>query len=151
MSSTPYSLILSLHDDLRWLILLLGLTVVITSLIGLLGEKPFRPLGRVTGVLFISVMDVQFVLGLFLCCLSPWVSQFWTSPAVAMKVKEARFFGMEHLIIMIAALVLAHVGAARSKRAGDDAKAYRTSLVWFSLSLLLILAGIPWWRPLFRV
>jgi uncharacterized membrane protein len=151
MSSSPYTLLLSIHDDLRWLVLLSALVAVIAALTGLLGGRPFRPLGRVTGVVFISVMDLQFLLGLILCFLSPWVARFWSSPGAAMKVKEARFFGMEHLVIMIAALALAHVGAARSKRAGDDAKAYRTALVWFSVSLVLILAGIPWWRPLFQI
>jgi hypothetical protein len=151
MSTAPYSLLIAIHDDLRWLVLLSAVVAVIASLSGLLGGRPFRPLGRVTGVVFISVMDVQFLLGLILCFLSPWVARFWASPGAAMKVKEARFFGMEHLVIMIAALALAHVGAARSKRAGGDAKAYRTALVWFSLSLVLILAGIPWWRPLFQI
>lgn len=151
MSASPYSLLLTIHDDLRWLVLLSAFVAVIAALTGLLGGRPFRPLGRATGVLFISVMDLQFLLGLLLCFLSPWVAQFWSSPLSAMKVKEARFFGMEHLVIMIAALALAHVGAARSKRAGDDAKSYRTALVWFALSLLLMLAGIPWWRPLFQI
>ena len=96
-------------------------------------------------------MDLQFLLGLILCFLSPWVAQFWASPAAAMRIKEARFFGMEHSLIMLIALALAHIGAARSKRAGNDAKAYRTALVWFSPSLILILAGIPWWRPLFQI
>lgn len=151
MDSSPYSLLLTIHDDLRWLVLLSALVAVIAAISGLLGGRPFRPFGRVSGVVFISVMDLQFLLGLILCFLSPWVAQFWASPAAAMKVKEVRFFGMEHLVIMIASLAMAHVGAARSRKAGDDAKAYRAALVWFSLSLLLILGGIPWWRPLFRI
>jgi len=151
MSTSPYSLLLTIHDELRWLVLLSSLVAVIAALSGLLGGRPFRPLGLVTGVVFISVMDLQFLLGLILCFLSPWVAQFWSSPAAAMKVRDARFFGMEHGLIMLIALALAHIGAAWSKRAGNDAKAYRTSLICFSLSLVLILAGIPWWRPLFRI
>jgi len=151
MAACTYSLILTLHDDLRWLVLLAALVAIVTAATGVSGSRPFKPLGRITGVIFISVMDLQFLLGLILCFLSPWVAQFWTSPGAAMKVKEARFFGMEHLVFMIVALALAHIGAARSKRASEPAKAYRTALVWFSLSLLLILAGIPWWRPLFQI
>jgi hypothetical protein len=151
MFASPYSLILSLHDDLRWLVLLAALVAVIVALLGVAGGRSFRPLGRVTGVVFISLMDLQFLLGLILCFLSPWVAQFWASPAAAMKIKEARFFGMEHSLIMLIALALAHIGAARSKRAGNDSKAYCTALVWFSLSLILILVGIPWWRPLFQI
>lgn len=150
MTASPYSLFLTIHDDLRWLVLISALVAVLASLVGISSGKPFRPLGRVTGLVFVSLMDVQFLLGLILCFLSPWVAQFWSNPAAAMKVKDARFFGMEHLVIMIAALALAHLGAARSKRVSDDTKAYRITLVWFSLSFLLILGGIPWWRPLLQ-
>ena len=149
--SSLYPLLLALHDDLRWLVLLSALLAIGVAATGLTGKRTFAPLGRVTGVVFISVMDLQFLLGLVLCFLSPWVAQFWASPAAAMKVKEARFFGMEHLVIMILALALAHIGAARSKRASSDEKSYRTALLWFSLSLLLIIVGIPWWRPLFQI
>jgi hypothetical protein len=149
--SSLYPLLLALHDDLRWLVLLSALVAIGVAATGLTGKRPFAPLGRVTGVVFISVMDLQFLLGLVLCFLSPWVAQFWASPAAAMKVKEARFFGMEHLVIMILALALAHIGAARSKRASSDVKSYRTAFLWFSLSLLLIIVGIPWWRPLFQI
>jgi hypothetical protein len=150
MTASPYSLILTIHDDLRWLVLISALAAVLVSLVGTSTGRPFRPLGRITGLVFVSVMDLQFLLGLVLCFLSPLVAVFWSDPPAAMKVKEARFFGMEHLVIMISALALAHIGAARSKRASDDTKAYRIALVWFSLSFLLILGGIPWWRPLFQ-
>jgi len=149
--SSLYPLLLALHDDLRWLVLLSALVAIGVAATGLTGKRSFTPLGRVTGVVFISVMDLQFLLGLVLCFLSPWVAQFWASPAAAMKVKEARFFGMEHLVIMILALALAHIGVARSKRASSDVKSYRAAFLWFSLSLLLILVGIPWWRPLFQI
>jgi len=149
--SSLYPLILAVHDDLRWLVLLSALVAIGVAATSLSGKRPFSPLGRRSGVVFISLMDLQFLLGLTLCFLSPWVAQFWAAPAAAMKVKEARFFGLEHLIIMLIALAFAHVGVARSKRGATAASSYRTALLWFTLSLILILAGIPWWRPLFQI
>lgn len=146
-----YSILLTLHDGLRWLVLLSGLAAIIGAVVGLSGKRPFRPLGRVTGLLYTSVMDLQLLIGGTLMFLSPWVIRFWSSPVAGMKEKDARFFGMEHAVIMLIAVALCHIGSARSKRATDDSGAYRTALVWFIPSLALILAGIPWWRPMIRI
>lgn len=146
-----YSTLLTIHDGLRWLILLSGFAAVIAAVAGLSGKRPFRPLGRVAGLVFTSVMDLQVLIGIALMFLSPWVVRFWSSPVAGMKERDARFFGMEHAVIMLIAVALCHIGAVRSKRATDDAKAYRTALIWFLPSLALILAGIPWWRPMLRI
>jgi hypothetical protein len=69
----------------------------------------------------------------------------------AMKVKELRFFTVEHTTFMLIAIVLAHIGSIRAKRAATDALKYRRMLVWYAASFLVLLVGIPWvLRPLFR-
>lgn len=151
MTTSPYTLLLTLHDDLRWLVLLSALVAVVVSIRGISGKRPFRPLGRVAGLVYVSLLDTQVLLGILLCFLSPWVAQFWASPFTAMKVKEARFFAIEHGVLMLVALALAHIGAVRSRRAAGDPAAYRNALLWYSLSVPVLLAGIPWWRPAFRI
>jgi hypothetical protein len=70
--------------------------------------------------------------------------------AAAMKVHELRFFAVEHTAYMLFAVILAHVGAALSRKARADLSKYRGAAICYSLSFLFILAGIPWWRPLLR-
>ncbi len=68
----------------------------------------------------------------------------------AMKQAEPRFFAVEHTTLMFLAVVCAHVGGALSRKGRTDQMKYRGAAIAFTLSLLLMLGGIPWWRPLFR-
>ena len=141
-----YPLLLSLHGILRWLVLASGIVTVATVFLLLVFKKPFRPAGRITGVIYTSLVDLQVLAGLLLLGVSPLVRAFWADPLSGMRVKPLRFFAVEHVTLMILALALVHIGAVRSRRASDDASACRAALLWYLLSLLLIAAGIPWWR-----
>ena len=55
-----------------------------------------------------------------------------------------RFFLVEHIFIMVLAVLLITIGYSRAKRAIDEGKKFRNILVFYLLGLLLILAGIPW-------
>jgi hypothetical protein len=73
-----------------------------------------------------------------------------------MKVSALRFWVVEHLVGMLIAVALAHVGAVKIRKATGDARRHRVALIFFSLSLLAIFASIPWpgmpaGRPLFRI
>jgi hypothetical protein len=148
MLSEHYPTLLSIHSVLRWFVLLAGIAVLIGSFLGLLRKLPFKPVGRVLGLIYVSLLDTQFLLGILLSLASPLVRALWSNPAVGMKSHDLRFFAVEHTTIMIIALTLAHIGAIRSRRAADSAKAYGAALLWYAISLIVILAGIPWWRPL---
>jgi hypothetical protein len=58
---------------------------------------------------------------------------------------------MEHVLLMLIAVVLAHIGAGKSKKADNDASRFKAGAIFFTLSLVAILFGIPWWRPLLRM
>lgn len=145
---TAYSLLLHAHSGLRWLVLLSGVVLLAGCIFGKLGKLPFQPLGRRLSILYVSLMDLQFLAGLALSFTSPLVVSFWSNPAVGMKSHDLRFFAVEHTTMMITALALAHIGAIRSRRAASDSKAYGTALTWNAVSLALVLARIPWWRSL---
>jgi uncharacterized membrane protein YphA (DoxX/SURF4 family) len=59
-----------------------------------------------------------------------------------------RFFALEHTLIMVIAIILAHVGAATSRRAVENTIKHRRAAIWFTLSFIAILLGMPWFRPL---
>jgi hypothetical protein len=55
-----------------------------------------------------------------------------------------RQFQFEHPILMLVALAIAHVAAARARRIPDQKDAGRLRALGCGLSLLLIVIGIPW-------
>jgi hypothetical protein len=49
---------------------------------------------------------------------------------------------------MVVAVVVATIGSIVAKNAPNDASRHRKALVFTSVTLLLILVGIPWQRPM---
>jgi hypothetical protein len=145
-----YSELLAIHGMWRWIVLSAGTTAVVISIFGLSGKVPYKPAGRIASILFISAIDIQIVLGVLLGFASPIVRAAWGNIAAAMKQHEPRFFGVEHFTAMLIAVTLAHVGSFRCRRVEGDRAKHMQTVIWYGSTLVVILAGIPWWRPLFR-
>jgi hypothetical protein len=149
-SAYPY--LLSFHSFLRWVVLAGGLVALIVAASGWSGAKTTNAPLRRFSLIFVASMDLQFLLGLVLYFgASPLVHQALQNMSAAMKVKELRFFAVEHTTAMLIALVLAHLGGALARKAKTVTSQYRNATICFGLSLIAMLIGIPWFRPLFRV
>jgi len=147
-----YPQLLVFHSVMRWIIIAAAVAALLVAASGWSGSKPVRPALRRYGTIFVITMDVQLLLGLILYfAASPVTRMAFQNMAVAMKDHELRFFSVEHTTYMLIAIILAHVGAAMSRRAKTDRTKYRAATIAYGLSLLLILGGIPWWRPLLRL
>jgi hypothetical protein len=149
---TFYSFLLALHSLVRWAIVLLVVALLARSIHGWVRGRPWDRADERAHLWLVGVVDLQFVLGLLLYLkASPIVRSFLDAPGPAMKVTELRFFGLEHPVTMLAAVVVIHVGRVRS-RSGPR---HRRAAVWTIAALVLLFAGIPWpflrhGRPLAR-
>jgi hypothetical protein len=67
-----------------------------------------------------------------------------------------RFFGMEHITMMVIAIVIITIGSAKVKRQPTDQQRFKTMAIWFTIALMIIFSSIPWQfspftsRPYFR-
>lgn len=145
-----YEFFIILHNLVRWLVLASALWVVLVSLRGL-QTKRYQRSDRTAGQVFVAAMDTMLLLGLILLFISPIVRAAYTDLGAAMAQRELRFFGLEHVTLMIVAVVLAHIGSTRVKQASEELNKHRQALLWYGASLLLVLLAIPWWRPLLRI
>lgn len=151
-----YLFLLALHSLTRWLVLTSLLFGIIRSYQGWLQHKPFTRADGITRITISSIAHLQLVIGIWLYFISPVVSYFLQNYSQAVKMRQIRFFGMEHVAVMLTAIVLITIGAAKSKRKPTDEAKFKTMAIWFSIALLLILSSIPWSfsplvsRPLFR-
>jgi hypothetical protein len=143
---TIYEILLFLHDITRWLVLLFGLYAVVRAFIGWLGKKEWKRVHKTSGMLFASFLDLQLVFGLILYFISPITSAGLRNFGGAMKVADVRFFLVEHSLIMLLAVVLAHLGSVMAKKASTDLQKHRRAALWYLGALVLILGGIPWER-----
>lgn len=135
------------HNALRWVVLIAGLLTLVKAAQGLRGDRPYAGARRV-GVVYMASLHLQLVLGLLLFVVSPLIQQSMANMAATMKDAPTRFFIAEHPTLMVIAVVVATVGSIVSKNAADDAARHRKLLVFTVVTFLLLLAGIPWQRPL---
>lgn len=142
-----YTGFLHVHDTLRWLLLISLTFTLVKYLAGWMGNQPWKKLDNILGIVFTSLMDLQVLTGLILYFfLSPITEYAMSDFGAAMKDTELRFYAVEHFSIMIIALVLVHIGRAKSKKAKTDIGKFRIASIFFLIALALILAGIPWDR-----
>jgi hypothetical protein len=139
-----YPAFLMIHSVLRWLVVIAAVAAAGKALAGWLGKQPFTKLDDRLGLAFTILMDVQLLVGLVLYVfLSPLTQSAFQNMSAAMSDSTLRFFAVEHLAVMVVAVVLAHVGRALTRRAPEAGKHPRAAL-WYGLALLAILFAIPW-------
>jgi hypothetical protein len=153
-----YPLFLTLHSFVRWAVVILGVIVIVRAIMGLAGKRDWLAADGRFVSFFTMSMNIQFVLGLILYIfLSPTVQRAMTDFGGAMGDRIARFWLVEHMTMMIVALALTHVGAARVRKAAAAVGKHRNALIFIGLSMLAIFLAIPWPgtgadpRPLFRL
>lgn len=135
-----YSMLQHAHSGLRWVVLGLLVFTVLNALMKFMGKKPFTAMDGKLNFFTPRAMEVQFLVGLALYFLSPKVVFSGDSMGDAVS----RFFLLEHPLTMLIAVALISVGSARVKRGTDDTAKFKTTLIFFGISLLLVLAMIPW-------
>jgi hypothetical protein len=139
-----YTVVLMLHSVLRWLVLIAAVAVIARAFLSWFGRRPWVKLDDRLGLIYTALMDTQLLVGLILYIfLSPLTRAALADLGAAMKEPTLMFFAIEHIFTMVVAVVLAHVGRALSRRAAEGGKHQRAAL-WYTLSLLAILVGIPW-------
>lgn len=135
---------LIIHSILRWGVLLFGLWAVFAALSGVFSKRNYTANDNRAGLLFMIFCDIQLLLGLFLYFNGAWFNMIRSNMKDVMKDAPSRFFAMEHVLMMLIAWLLVHVGRSMAKRPGTDLQKHKRSLIWFGIALIIILAMIPW-------
>ena len=142
-----YAYFLHFHNTLRWLILLSLVITLVKYVSGWLGNQTWKKTDNILGVVFTSLMDLQLLIGLVLYFfLSPVTKLAMSDFGAAMKDPGLRFYAVEHFSMMLIAVVLVHIGRAKSKKAKTDSAKFKTATIFFLIALAVILAAIPWSR-----
>ncbi len=140
-----YSIVLTLHSLIRWIVVIAAIAAVVVAFRGWFGRREWALLDNRLGLVFTISMDVQVLLGLILYIfLSPVVRAAFEDFGAAMTTTNVRYWAVEHVSLMILALILAHVGRARVRRAAEDLARHKSAAIFFGLAFLVLLLAIPW-------
>ncbi len=151
-----YLSVLYVHSWLRWAVLAVAVVMLARTAAGWLLSRTWQRGDERLQVAFVVLMDLQLLLGLGLyLALSPITRAFLASPAESMRVSAVRFFGVEHVALMLIAVGVAHAGRVVARQAPTARSRYARACVATALVLAVVLLAIPWpalryGRPLFR-
>jgi hypothetical protein len=153
-----YSFFLTLHNLTRWLVIVFAVLALVRAFRGWLKKQDWSLADDRAGLWFTSMIDTQLLLGLILYFIfTPAATRLFANFGEGIRDPGTRFFGLEHLLMMIIATLIAHVARALSRRAKDQIARHRAAAIGYSVTILVILAAIPWpfmsiyGRPLFRL
>ena len=150
-----YNTVLILHSWLRWIAILAAVAATIAAFRG--RTRDTEPAADRWTLFAMVVLDVQMLVGLILYfALSPFTSQALADFGAAMRTPQLRFWAVEHLTMMLGAVIVAHVGRVLARKARTPGAKRMRLLVCFGLATVLLLLGTPWpgmsnGRPLFRL
>ena len=143
-----YKALLGLHSGIRYLVIVLFVLALIMAITGLFGKKPYSETNRKINLFAMISAHIQMLTGLILYFFSPMVAL--SDMGAAMKDTVLRYWTVEHIVMMLFAVILITVGHSRSKKAIDAFNKHRAIALFYGLALLVILLAIyQSGRPIF--
>jgi hypothetical protein len=151
MGTSLYSAMLHAHSVGRWIVLILLLFAIINSLLA--GNRPYIRSDNRLGLLLTIFADLMLLIGAYLYFAGSLGYEAIKAKGMGAVMKDpySRFFAAEHLIGMLIAIILIHIGKAQGKRPIGDKAKHRRTMIFYLVALLIILASIPWpFREIFQ-
>lgn len=160
-----YTAFLVIHSLLRWSAIIVGIGATFMAFTDLprrsdsVAKAGREGAGRADrwGLALMVALDLQMLVGLSLYLLmSPITREAMRNFGAAMTNPGLRFYAVEHPAMMIAAIVLTHVGRVLARKAPSPSAKRTRLIVCFGLATALMLIATPWpgtanGRPLVRV
>lgn len=135
-----YNGLLHAHSGFRWLVLIFLIWALFQAITGFSSKRAYKKSDRLSALLGMIFCHIQMLIGLILYFISPKVA--FTSGT--MENDMLRFFTMEHIVMMAIGIALITIGFRSAKELTDDVAKHKKILIFYSIGLLIILAGIPW-------
>jgi hypothetical protein len=151
-----YLTLITLHSLIRWLVLASLLLAIYRSYRGWLGRKGYMKWDNTLRVATVTLAHVQMVIGVWLYFTSPLIKTFINNYSATKGIRDIRFFGMEHTLMMVLAVTFITIGASKARRIPLAGQKFKVMAIWFTIALVIIFVSIPWpfspmaARPWFR-
>lgn len=135
-----YSILKHLHSGFRYLVLLLILSAIIGAFMGWLGQKKYSNGNRKLNMFAMISVHTQILFGFILYFISDFTKTAFANWGAAMKDATLRYWALEHLVMMLLAMVIITIGHSKSKKANNNK--HRTIAIYYTLALVVIVVAI---------
>ncbi len=135
-----------LHSILRWVILILLAVTIVKSFNGMRTNADYHAQDKKFALWTLIAAHLQLVIGLIQYFVGPRGLKNIQNNGMkhVMSSSVDRFFAMEHLVMMLIAIVLITFGYSTAKRTLAPRKKHKKIFIFFLIALILILAAVPW-------
>ena len=140
-----YNTVKTLHSYWAYLVLLILIFATINAIIKFIGKKEFHAKDFRVSLFTLIVMHIQLLIGIVLFFVSYYLSLISEmGMGSIMKNSSLRSNIIEHPITMILVVILITIGYSKHKKKLTSTSKFKTITIFYTLSLLLVLAKIPW-------
>jgi hypothetical protein len=133
-----YNFLLQAHSGFRYIVSVLLILAVIIAIAGWLGKSNYSEGNRKLNLFTLISAHIQLLLGLALYFVSPFV-QFNKN---TMSDDTLRYWTVEHITMMIIAVVLITIGHSKSKKALSPVAKHKTIAIFYTIALIIIVLAI---------
>lgn len=152
-----YAFLLAFHNMLRWVVLAAAVVALVAAARGWIKKTEWSRLDSGAQKAYSHTLGLQCLLGIsFFFMPGSSAKLLLDNPGAVIGRRSLQFLAVEHSMAMFVALGVAFMGVTAAKWAeGSEAK-HRRSAFYTLISVLLVLAAIPWpfyrfGRPLLRL
>ncbi len=152
-----FATLLAIHSLLRWFILASIVYSIFLAFRGWFRNRPFTSYDHWVRIITVSFVHIQLIIGVWLYFISPIVAYFLKNFSESLHQTQLRFFGMEHITMMLIGISLVTIGSSKARRKKTDKEKFKVIAIWYSIALVIIFTSIPWAfspftsRPYFRM
>ncbi|PTX09568.1 hypothetical protein [Sphingobacterium faecium] len=152
-----YHFLLALHSATRWMIVICLILLLLRSYMGWKKKHQIKLYDFALQTLTLTLLYIQFAVGLTLYFDSPIVQYFIENFKDAVKLRQVRFFGMEHITMMTIGIIVFTIGYIKAHKTPSTVAKFRTIFIYTAWAICIIFTSIPWEfspltsRPSFRM
>lgn len=135
-----YTILKHSHSGLRWILIILFLLALIGLFRVAFRKKTCFATTRRIALSTLIVSHLQLIIGMILYFISPLV----IFSGESMTNKVYRFYLVEHISLMIIAIILITIGYSQAKKISDELRGFKRMFTYYLIAFILILVSIPW-------
>ena len=139
-----FSTLLAFHSVFRWIVLF---ALFITFAILYSNKQYNKPFSK-TNYKWLQwvciILNIQLILGILLFSKSQLVLLFWENFQETVKLRQPRFFGLEHPSMMLLGIVLFNYFTFKIRTKINTIQGNSYFLNRFYIILIILLSSIPW-------
>ena len=138
-----YSGILISHIIISILLTLLALYIVFRSCFGMMGKVTFSKFQDIKlSVVVVVFLYLELILGILLYAIYIKELESLITQDNANTYFSARFWAIEHAILMFFAIIFGHLGLVYARNVSQEKEKFQKNFLYFGLSSILILFSI---------